>query len=305
MVDMAGKLGWVRRIANTLIMLGLPTYLAGTLLDNLLTRRIGTILATGGILLYGGYLLTNYVQMYRRGEGCVTGTYLNLALWSVSPRGLYEQFKQLVGEVRHRGKAIPQIHGRTEISAVDPPIKGCWVVLRGGVEKETSHSWGLVSQRYAYDLIRLEDREKLGNICGYRMLNDWVTYGSEVVSALEGEVVDVVNRLRDNEPVGRMGILGTTLPGNYVVVKHDEGLYSLYAHLKRGGVAVEVGDYVDKGDLIGYAGNSGVSTLPHLHFQLMKTPNIYSTVSLPIKMRWRIDGEEVIGYPRTGDVICG
>ncbi len=50
--------------------------------------------------------------------------------------------------------------------------------------------------------------------------------------------------------------------------------YSLYAHLSA--VEVEVNDYVRPGELIGYSGNTGVSTGPHLHWQLCKN-NQFST----------------------------
>ncbi|MFI3620753.1 phage tail spike protein [Vagococcus fluvialis] len=56
--------------------------------------------------------------------------------------------------------------------------------------------------------------------------------------------------------------------GNYVVIKHDDGLYTGYAHLNV--IDVRVGQRVNQGDKIGLEGSTGPSTGPHLHFQFMK-----------------------------------
>ena len=54
--------------------------------------------------------------------------------------------------------------------------------------------------------------------------------------------------------------------GNYIIIKHDNGLESLYAHLHK--IKIKVGQKVQAGDLIGWGGNTGYSTGPHLHFEL-------------------------------------
>jgi len=52
--------------------------------------------------------------------------------------------------------------------------------------------------------------------------------------------------------------------GKWVLITHDNGLSSLYAHLSL--IKVQSGQYVHKGDIIGYTGNTGYSTGPHLHY---------------------------------------
>ena len=54
--------------------------------------------------------------------------------------------------------------------------------------------------------------------------------------------------------------------GNLVEVRHDFGLTTRYAHLSE--IVVEIGDNVQNGDLIGYMGNTGRSTGPHLHYEV-------------------------------------
>lgn len=54
--------------------------------------------------------------------------------------------------------------------------------------------------------------------------------------------------------------------GNYVIVDHSNGLSSLYAHLEK--INVTKGSSVSKGDIIGYSGNTGRSSGPHLHYEV-------------------------------------
>lgn len=62
----------------------------------------------------------------------------------------------------------------------------------------------------------------------------------------------------------------TTCTGswNFVKVEHDNGFVAYYGHLKQNSVAVEVGDRVTAGEILGVVGSSGCSSAPHLHFEV-------------------------------------
>jgi murein DD-endopeptidase MepM/ murein hydrolase activator NlpD len=64
--------------------------------------------------------------------------------------------------------------------------------------------------------------------------------------------------------------------GKWIMVKHNDGLSTLYAHLSVQSVAV--GDNVSTGEVIGYSGNTGYTTGPHLHF------GVYATDGTEIKL---------------------
>lgn len=68
----------------------------------------------------------------------------------------------------------------------------------------------------------------------------------------------------------------TTSYGNYVIIAHYNGLYTLYAHGQAGSICVSEGQEVKKGQQIMRVGSTGNSTGPHLHFEVRKSPGTYS-----------------------------
>ncbi len=65
------------------------------------------------------------------------------------------------------------------------------------------------------------------------------------------------------------------------------------------------GQWVEAGTPIGEAGNSGMSSAPHLHFQLMDRPNYLATRSIQPTMLYASAEGERKGVPRRGETICG
>ena len=79
------------------------------------------------------------------------------------------------------------------------------------------------------------------------------SYGSAIYAADSGTVV----RSSDGWNGGW---------GNYVMIDHGNGMQTLYAHMSSR--AVSVGQSVSRGQTIGYVGSTGMSTGPHLHFEM-------------------------------------
>lgn len=65
--------------------------------------------------------------------------------------------------------------------------------------------------------------------------------------------------------------------GNYIIISHGGGITTLYAHLSKRSVSKD--DKVKQGDIIGYSGNTGYSTAPHLHFEISKNGSTYNPLN--------------------------
>ena len=84
---------------------------------------------------------------------------------------------------------------------------------------------------------------------------------------------------------------------NYIVVLHNDGTTGEYYHLMQNGALVEAGDSVAQGQKIGYSGNTGHTTMPHLHFAVYRATEWGNTQSIPVRFQ-STDG--IITRPRRG-----
>ena len=107
--------------------------------------------------------------------------------------------------------------------------------------------------------------------------------GTPVLAARDGVVMDVVEKHNRGGASRRYARYA-----NYVIIIHDDGTTGEYYHLRKNGAAVVVGDKVEAGDLIGYSGNTGFSSLPHLHFAVYRAKSHGKFESVP----FRFEGDE-------------
>lgn len=99
------------------------------------------------------------------------------------------------------------------------------------------------------------------DLVGYKSALDYE------VAHSDGVVVGMRNDYNKTDSTG-------TSYGNYVKIKHDNGYYTLYAHIKYNTVTVKVGERVKQGQVIGYMGNTGHSFGAHLHFEVHDTKDV-------------------------------
>lgn len=116
--------------------------------------------------------------------------------------------------------------------------------------------------------------------------------GTPVYAAREGIVV----RVKEDSRVGGPSAAYADR-GNLIMIAHDDGTFGNYVHLMYGGAEVAVGDEVEAGQLIGYSGNTGISSGPHLHFDVRIPLPTGRMQSIPFSFRG-MDGEAI--SPREG-----
>lgn len=74
--------------------------------------------------------------------------------------------------------------------------------------------------------------------------------------------------------------------GNLVRMRHADGTVAIYAHLMHFGVAVEQGEIIEAGRIVGYSGSTGYASGPHLHFavtRLERAGDALEEVSVPVR----------------------
>lgn len=133
-----------------------------------------------------------------------------------------------------------------------------------------------------------------------KRLPDYGIWGREVLSIGDGVVAGIGDKFPEKrmsdpalfgKPGYTSGLLKELLPligwtntvaGNYVIIDHENGEFSMYAHLQEGSILVKAGESVKKGQVVGKVGNTGNSGAPHLHFQLMDSANFFTANGLPV-----------------------
>jgi hypothetical protein len=170
--------------------------------------------------------------------------------------------------------------------------------------------------RYALDLVSVDADGRAFRGDGRRN-EDWLSWGRPVRAAGAGTVVATYNDQPDNTVIGSENLWRPrpwtedpmTDAGNFVLIDHGNGEFSLTSHLRAGSVRVRRGDRVRSGDLIGEVGNSGSARGPHLHYELRSGWGVRDVRGLPAHfhdVRVLGTGEGDDGRPvmvNTGDVL--
>jgi murein DD-endopeptidase MepM/ murein hydrolase activator NlpD len=114
--------------------------------------------------------------------------------------------------------------------------------------------------------VQNEDLTRMASGYGYRMhpilkyrkfhagMDFTAPIGTPIFATGKGTVIQADNK--------------TSGYGNHVRIEHGFGYITLYAHMSK--IAVEEGDKVNRGDIIGYVGNTGLSAGPHCHYEVRK-----------------------------------
>ena len=117
-------------------------------------------------------------------------------------------------------------------------------------------------------------------VLGYRRMHSGVDFkarhGTPIVAVTDGSVTGA----------GRMGGCG-----NAVRIRHNNGIDTRYCHMSR--IAVSNGASVRRGQVIGYVGSTGLSTGPHLHYEMYRGGKAVNPASVTFVTRKQLSGAEL------------
>ncbi len=152
-----------------------------------------------------------------------------------------------------------------QVKLANPVPNGKIFVTQGGNSALLNAHHHVRAQRYALDLTALNPKGRRAVGLMPTRLDDYTIYGMQVVAPCAGEVVIVGT----GAPEQAIGTTNTNAPaGNFVALACDEATIVL-AHLK-GAPLVRQGQSVSTGDALGYVGNSGNTSEPHLHIHAVR-----------------------------------
>lgn len=190
---------------------------------------------------------------------------------------------------------------------VDFPLRGeRWVAVNTPGDRIPSHGTDMLGQRFAYDLLQVDSRRGLRDhpagmlrrlIVGVRT-RECYAWGAEIYAPFDGEIVRASDGVPERSwihPLRELVLVlknaatfsADQLPlilGNHVIMRNGD-VFAGFAHLVPGSVAVQAGHTVRREDLLGCVGHTGNSTSPHLHFQLMDSPELMAAKGMPCAFR--------------------
>lgn len=174
---------------------------------------------------------------------------------------------------------------------IECPVKGVWSFM---------NPYG--HHPDAKDFVAVDESGKPYKLLGLARHVFWslnvmnvFAWEKKVFAPFDGVIVEVVNSCDDRETLNLIRDVITALVlaprhkpndttfflGNYVIMQSDKGIYALFAHLRKGSIAVKEGERVKAGGVIAAIGNSGNTIQPHLHFQLMEDNAPSTAIPIP------------------------
>jgi hypothetical protein len=264
-------------------------------------------------------------RVIRGGEQVVDLLWIELPSSSPIPRFL-DHTLTLQRITTNKSLTVPVAHvsivGAAKV--IQPPLRGSNWAAANGPSSTSQHRAAMFvlngipyfAQRYAIDWLQTDQNSQTshGNPLD---LHSYLCYGQPVYAVADAVVTQTKDGLPDGRPeVGkrpadpRVPMTLETIAGNHIILDLGDGIYAGYAHLQPGSLRVIVGDQVKAGDVLGLVGDSGNSTEPHLHFQLMTENNILAAQGIPyvlqeftVRFGSRVSGDDVKVFPLSVPVL--
>jgi hypothetical protein len=210
------------------------------------------------------------------------------------------------------------------------PFRGTWRAELSPARRVPSHGTDLFATTYGIDFVAVQGRRSATtrdwrSVLSTERPDRFFAFGQPILAPAGGRVVLVHEGEADHEArrsqlallsyaltqVKRVRGGAGALAGNHVIFERDGGGYVVLAHLRSGSIRVEEGERLAIGQEVGRCGNSGNSTQPHVHLQVMDSPDPFTARGLPLAFRdyrvWpRAGGSPIaveLGIPDEGEVV--
>lgn len=183
---------------------------------------------------------------------------------------------------RERGRfPLAQLTGRPEAESFGYKVRYDWQFGLGGAKHDASVVYQLPfapKKAFRVDQGAGGSFTHTGN--HQHAVDFGMPEGTPVHAAREGTVEVVVDGFDRGgvDPSFRDAV-------NMILVRHSDGTYGEYVHLKRGGARVKPGQKVKARQLLGLSGNTGYSQGPHLHFAVFSPKDGTTRETFPIRFR--------------------
>lgn len=211
------------------------------------------------------------------------------------------QGRLLGGAMEFAKREAPTAYGAYRpLVKLQLPLEETWHVLWGGRSWDENRHASVSDMRFALDLLQRKNGSS-AQAPGTKN-EDYYAWGQWVLAPADGVVAVAEDGVVDNVP--NRAVPGN-LYGNVLVIDHGTEEFSLLGHLQKGSLLVKPGDRVTAGQRLARVGSSGMSTEPHLHFQLMDTADWRTAHGLPLVLHDAVRNGTLIDRfePRRGDVL--
>jgi Peptidase family M23 len=195
------------------------------------------------------------------------------------------------------------------------PFTGSWLALNTPARRVPSHGTHLLGQTFAIDFVAVDAERRTATVRDWRTVlavepaDRFLGFGQPILAPVDGQVVAVHDGEPDHvarrSPLTLLAYVVTqgsrlrsglnAIVGNHVILAlNEEGPFVVLAHLREGSLQVDIGDKVTRKQPIAACGNSGNSTQPHVHVQVMDSTDQLAARGLPMEFR------DYVAWPRGG-----
>jgi Peptidase family M23 len=186
------------------------------------------------------------------------------------------------------------------------PFEGSWLAVNSPARRVPSHGTHFLGQTFAIDFVAVDARRRTADVRDWRTLlatepaTRFIAFGRTILSPIDGHVVAAHDGEPDHParraPLPLLGYLLTqgsrlrrglaAVTGNHLILALAAGgPYVALVHLRKGSLLVRPGDPVAVGQPVAACGNSGNSTQPHVHVQVMDSTDLLAARGLPMAFR--------------------